>query len=377
MYLQKLRDWKKAQRKWQPLITVEINRTAIINNLAQIRKLTPRWQIAPVLKANAYGHGLSVVADILKTDKQIPLICVDSYIEAEIIRRQGIKTPLLVIGYTPEHTIIHNTLRDTAFTVGSLELLVALSKRHYPGKIHLKFDTGMHRQGIGLPDVSAALKYGKKLSVEGVFSHLSDADNPVSKTVSRQIQKWNALVTEIKRIMPQVRYFHLSNSAGLALYHKIEANLARTGIALYGINPGNLPINLKPALRIKTVISEVRQLQKRDSVGYNDTFTARKMMRIATVPVGYYEGVDRRLSNKGSFSVAGEIAPIIGRVSMDISSCDITSISDVEPGSEITIISDEAGQPNSVEEIAHICNAIPYEILVHIPVHLRRVIVNE
>jgi alanine racemase len=147
------------------------------------------------------------------------------------------------------------------------------------------------------------------------------------------------------------------------------------GLGLYGISIIDNPkINLRPALSMQTVISGVKAIQKGDAVGYNNTFIAPKDMLIATIPAGYAEGVDRRLSNIGKVEVNGILCPIVGRVSMNISTIDVSNVSQVKLGDSVTIISNDNSSPISVNSIAKICNTIPYEILVHIPAHLRRVL---
>ena len=149
----------------------------------------------------------------------------------------------------------------------------------------------------------------------------------------------------------------------------------RLGIGLYGMNVGIERLDLRPALEMRTRITSIHTLHAGESVGYNATFKAPQDMRVATIPVGYAEGVDRRLSSKGSILVRGTSCPIIGRVSMNITSLDISNVADVHVGDEVTVISPNAADPNGVEAIADLCGTIPYEILVHIPAHLRRVII--
>ena len=152
-------------------------------------------------------------------------------------------------------------------------------------------------------------------------------------------------------------------------------NLARLGLGLYGISIIDNPkINLRPALSMQTIISGVKSIKKGDSVGYNNTFTAPRDVLIATIPAGYAEGVDRRLSNIGQVEVNGILCPIVGRVSMNITTIDVSNVSQVKLGDSVTIISNDNSSPISVNSIAKICNTIPYEILVHIPAHLRRVL---
>jgi len=356
----------------EPIISVLIHKAAYLNNLKLLQNLTPAWQLAPVIKSNAYGHGLVQIAEILDEQKDFPFICVDSLAEASILRHVGVRKALLILGHTPTDTIKKNKIKNIAFTVGSLEEVKGITST--PATIHLKFDTGMHRQGIApelYPEVSRIIKESK-LRVEGVLSHLADAETADSPLTQSQIEVWNNLAHKFQKDFPDIKYYHLANSAGLAHYDKINANLARPGIATYGLNPGNLPINLQPVLEMRAVISEIRDLKPGESVGYNATFTADRPMRIATIPCGYYEGIDRRLSNKGCYRINGEFAPIVGRVSMNITSCDITNIPEATIGAPVTIISNIPEDPNSAESIAKAIGTIFYEVLTGIPNTLRR-----
>lgn len=378
--LKNLRVWKRLQRVNQPVIKIEISKSALLNNLRAIEMFVPNWQTAPVLKSNAYGHGLILIADILKNEKNLPFFCIDSYFKAELLRNAGIETPLLIIGYTPTTTIQKNKLKNIFFMVGSLEQLEIIIKLKTRQVIHLKFDTGMHRQGISYfqyNKVLDILNQKTSIRIDGIMSHFSDADNPNSELTKSQIEKWNNLASQFQKKFSSIRYYHVANSAGLVCAKNIIANVARLGIALYGINPSeNFPIKLQPVLQMKSIISGIHTIETNESVGYNATFVAQHQMKIATVPAGYFEGIDRRLSNKGFFIINNKTAPLIGRVSMNISSCDITDIDNIVVGSPVILISNRKEDQNSIENIAKLCDTIPYEILVHIPAHLRRNVVD-
>ena len=368
---------RKFQNQRETLITIEISRDALLNNLHNLQKLAPHWQLAPVLKSNAYGHGSNLIADILKKEDHLPFFCIDSYFEAEQLKHHSLNKPLLILGYTPTTLIVKNKLKNLQFVVGSLEQLKILVDKKIKQTIQIKFDTGMHRQGIPynfLIEVLEILQKNTTLKISGVLSHLSDAENSNSEITKKQITNWNELAKKMQEIFPTIKYYHLTNSAGLAFSQNIVANVGRSGLALYGINPGNLPINLHPILKMKSIINEVRMIERGETVGYNGTFVAQKQTKIATVPVGYFEGVDRRLANQGFFLINGKPSPLVGKISMNISTCDISEIKEAIVGMSVNIISDKTADPNSLENIAKICGTIPYEILVHLPSHLRRVV---
>ncbi len=329
------------------------------------------------MKSNAYGHGLAEVAHILD-GQTLPFLCVDSYFEALILRNEGIGTPLLILGYTPLETLLKNGLEDVAFGIISIEGLRDVAASTSEVKIHLKLDTGMHRHGIPLEHIDEAVRLirgNARITLEGLYSHFADADTPDSAHAGMQIKRWNDAVKRFRSAFPSLRYYHLSASSGISRIQEFEANVLRLGIGLYGINVSPTPLPLMPALEMMTRITSVRTLSKGESIGYNATFTAPRDMRVASIPAGYFEGVDRRLSNKGSLVVAERPCPIVGRVSMNITSLDVSKLPNARIGEKVIVISDDAAAPNSVEGIAKTCGTIPYEILVHIPTHLRRTVV--
>ncbi len=364
-YIRKLR---RSLRVHKPVITVEVSRAAVLENFMTLQSLAPNWGIAPVLKSNAYGHDLILIAEILKNEN-IPFFCVDSYPEAEQIRSAGIKIPILIMGHTPAETIEKNRLKNISFVVFSLEQLRSLKR----GSVHLKFDTGMHRQGILHSDIDKVFPLLGNLQVEGVMSHFAESEKPDSQLTKLQIERWNKIAARFQKDFP-VKYYHCANSGGFGFAGEINANVGRSGIALYGISPGNLETELQPALQMKSIISEIREIEVGESVGYNGTFVAEKKSQIATVPLGYFEGINRKLSSKGVFLIGGANAPLVGRVSMNISSCNVTNL-EVNVGDVVTAISNVPEDLNSIANIAKICDTAHYEILVNIPPHLRRVLV--
>jgi alanine racemase len=336
---------------------------------------TPQWGIAPVLKANAYGHGLVDVARILEDKPEISFFVVDSYYEALVLRNEGLRTPILVIGYTLTNNILESTLADVSFTVGSVTQLRELVDKKVHQALHIKVDTGMHRQGIALLDVSAALDLvlkNRSVRIEGVCSHFADADGTDEMCTREQIRQWNEFTKTWRTRIPDTKYYHVSATSGMRFVQEISANVGRLGIGLYGITQNG---NLKPALEMKTRITALRLVPKGETVGYNNTWLAKHDTLVATIPVGYYEGIDRRLSNKGSVQIKGITCPIVGRVSMNMTTLDVTDVADVKEGDEVIVISGHQEDKNSVMSMAQTCNTIPYDILVHIPSTLRRVVV--
>ncbi|MFA6554144.1 MAG: alanine racemase [Candidatus Paceibacterota bacterium] len=385
--------WLSRRRfPYEPLIKVEISKSRLTHNLNEFKKLAPENKIAPVLKSNAYGHGLLEIANLLESEikksgimkKHLPFFVVDSYFEAVALRAKGIKTPLLIIGYTRPETILTSHLSHISYTISNLESLQAIKNCKHTISIHLKIDTGMHRQGILPSEIDQTIQYLKnspRVSLDGICSHLCDADNQDSKFTKNQISIWNNAVKKIKNEFPNIKYIHLSATDGHKYSPIIEANVSRLGLGLYGITEKfNAELDLQPVLEMKTIITGIKKLRQGETIGYNNTFKAERDMTVATIPVGYFEGVDRKLSNIGAIEVVHgstnqkTICPIIGRVSMNITSIDISGISDVSIGTEVIVISNNPSNKNSIQSISKLCGTIEYERAVHIPEHLKRVI---
>ncbi len=375
-----MRRIRSARFKHELLITIFIHRDRLLHNLREFQRLSSTTTVAPVLKSNAYGHGLIEIARMLDKER-LPFFCIDSYVEALILRNESIRTPLLILGYTSLGNILHNHLKNVSFGITSLEELKRLcAQASRPITVHLKIDTGMHRQGImpaELEEAFRAVQSNPRVNAEGIYSHFADADTPDSKLTTTQIERWNAAVRQAKASLPSVRHFHVSNTAGSHHAAHIEATMMRLGIGLYGFNVTlNRALALQPPLEMKARITSLRTLAPGEKIGYNATFETKKKMVVATIPVGYAEGMDRRLSNLGAVTVRGSVCPIVGRVSMNITSVDVSAVPDPRLDEEVLVISMEPGALNSIERMAELCHTIPYELLVHLPAQLRRTVVS-
>ncbi|MBI3232408.1 MAG: alanine racemase [Candidatus Doudnabacteria bacterium] len=370
--LKKLRKSLSARR---PLIEIFIYKDNLLNNLRVYQKAYPGLTFAPVLKANAYGHGLEQVLKALSSFP-VPFVALDSHFESLITGSKAPKMKALVIGYARPEAIRSSNRQKVSFTIVSLDQLGEIvAKIKNPKSFHLKLDTGMHRQGILPSQYNQAmelLRSNSNIRLEGLCSHLGDPNN--EPETHKQIENWNSSVKHFKNHFSEIRYTHLSATSGLKFSGKIDANLVRLGIGFYGFD-SNLKAELKPALEMRSLITGIKDIEANEKIGYAFSFTAQRPMKIATVPVGYFEGVDRRLSNKGYFKIGEEFCPLVGKLSMDIATIDISENKQAVFGGEIVIISAKAGEKNSIQEIAEICETVPYEILVHLPVHLKRTLV--
>ena len=377
--LKYLRTLKKSFNRYIPSVEILISKNNLLHNLEEYKKEYPQLSLAPVLKSNAYGHGILQIAKILGREG-IVFFVVDSLCEAAVLRNDGCKSPILVIGYASPENINNGKLSNVAFTITGLEQLQAIARIiKTRKKFHLKIDTGMHRQGI-LPeqanDAIKIIKTSNFINLEGVCSHFANADDADAGFTKLQIERWEKAVVPFKQNFPNLKFFHISATAGVPYSGQIYANVARIGMGLYGIDTSSLTkLNLKPVLQMRSVISSVKMIPAGECVGYGITYKASKPVKVATVPTGYFEGVDRRLSNQGFLKVANRHCPIIGKISMNMTSIDITSLPEIKLGDSVIIISDNKNDFNSAEQMAKLAGITPYEILARIPQHLRRMVI--
>ena len=232
---------RKIKFRYTPLVEMRVFRDRILHNLSAFQKaLPPGVRVAPVLKSNAYGHGLIQIAQCLH-ESDIPFFAIDSYYEALILRNEGVETPLVVIGYTAKENIFQNNLKDVSFTVISKEELSDISKNlSSPCRIHLKIDTGMHRQGIRLEDCGEAvllIQKNKNVILQGICTHFADADNEDAEYTQTQIHVWNIIAKMFRHAFPSIEFLHVAATCGSFFSRSIDANVMRLGIGLYGILP--------------------------------------------------------------------------------------------------------------------------------------------
>lgn len=359
---------------YQNLNEIEISSKNLVENHKYLSELSS-LKIAPVLKSNAYGHGVIEVGKILKK-LGTPFLCVDSLFEAYKLYEE-VKAQILIMGYTdPENLKIKKL--PFSYCVFDLEFCKSLNKYQPGSKVHVFVDTGMGREGISVEDLEnfiLEVKKLKSLEIEGLMSHLASTE---PDSLKNQVGNFKTAVDTLKKLGIETKWRHISASYGLLekdARKKIEevSNLARVGIALYGAYPDR---NLRPVLRFITKIVQIKKLRKGDKVGYDGTFTAPSEMMLAILPAGYNDGVDRRLSNKGVASIDGRYCPIVGLVSMNLMTIDISSISKVFVGQEVVIYSDNPGDKNSIINSALLCKTIPYELLIHLNSFTKRLTGN-
>lgn len=372
-----------AARLYKTLNRVELSRGAMLHNVQLLQAQHPNYSIIPVLKSNAYGHGLREVAEILN-DADCDLLAVDGYFEAARIRHIT-RHRILVLGYIlPTNVRLLDTKR-CSFVVQDIAGLEAFGRLNRRVRIHLELNTGMNRLGLQpeeLSDYLATLRRFPKLELEGIMTHLADADNEVDDSFTRQ--QVAAFDTQVAAILSQgfkPKYIHIAQTAGSTKAQSQYANAMRLGIGLYGVSPLGVRdahaadlTGLRPVMELKSTIIKIIDLKKGDRVSYNGIFTAPKTMKIGVLPLGYYEGVPRALSNVGMVTHQGKALPIAGRVCMNHTMVDLGN-ANIRVGDEVVVMSSDPQAPNSVADMSKQHSLFSYGILTAISSSIRRVIV--
>ena len=372
------------EKKFEVYNNIYISRSAILHNFDLLSKLSPNGLVIPVLKSNAYGHGLEQITEILKA-RDFPYLAVDGYFEGLQIHNIS-KQPVLVMGAIKSENYAKINPKNFAFVVHTTESIEAIGATKKAFKIHIELETGMGRHGVRIDELASFLKQIKRyenLHLEGVMSHLADADNPIStKHIELQTKRFDMGLEMIKKAGFNPKYIHIAQSAGSTKVNSKYANTIRTGIALYGISPLEATDNatkklqnLCPALSLTSTITKTLVIDSGESVGYGCTFVAKRKSRVGVLPLGYYEGLPRTLSNTGKVKRQNEYLPIIGRVCMNHTMIDITD-SQAMSGDEVIIIS---ASPQDQLSINHICQnngLFNYGLLVGLNQNIRRTIID-
>jgi alanine racemase len=361
---------------------LEINLNAIRSNLNFYRdKLNPGVKTMVMVKAFGYGAGSVEIAEWLAFNR-VDYLGVAYVDEGVALREGGISLPIMVMN--PEEFSVRALMQyNLEPEIYSLRVLTHLLEQKdalemsASIRIHIKVDTGMRRLGFDFNELVKALeilRQRKDIEVVSVMSHLASAEDLASDAyTNKQLQSFDAFVQQVQVIFPNA-WAHISNTSGIARWPQAQYDMVRLGIGLYGYSPVAIDQQyLQNVHRWKTHISQIRNIESGDCVGYGCTFEATKGMRIATLPVGYADGLKRLLSNgKGQVEIAGQLAPIVGRVCMDMTMVDVSQIH-CEEGDEVLLI----GGRITLKKIAEECSTIPYEILTSISNRVKRKFIKE
>lgn len=351
------------------LNTLTVFPEKLAHNFSVLSSLHHDINPVPVLKSNAYGHGMKIIAPLLH-DYDVPFVCVDSLYEAYELKKYGYKKDILIMGYVDPRDIPRR--RNFIYAISDLDYATALIKHSSRVRLHLFLDTGMHREGIADINTDHADAVLTKIAprIEGVMSHFSTPDNRV--VTETQIASFEEQLGILRKYRIYPRYTHIAASGGLLAahtYREISGSIARCGLAFYGYGSPEL----QPALRLTTHLIQIKNIKKGETVGYDGTFIAPHDMKIGVLPIGYHDGIDRRLSGVGVVMIRGQVCPIIGRVSMNITTIDLSSI-DAQEGDEVLIIDENRDSPVSLLRQSERANMIPYDMLVHLSKEMYRTI---
>jgi len=365
---------------------VEIDKGAIKRNYSAFRSLIPqKCLLMAVVKSNAYGHGLT---DFSKEVEKLGAdwFGVDSITEALALRKSNIKKPILVLGCTLDENIKKASAQNISLTISNIEALKRLAKSQVkiPTKIHLKIDTGMHRQGFlleELPDVVKLLrKNSDKIKLEGIYTHFSSAKNPsFPKRTRDQLKIFKPWTDAIKNagFSPII---HSAATSSTILFPESHFDMVRMGIGLYGLWPSKemrayaeKNLEISPALSWHTVISEIKTLPKGAGTGYDLSERLTKKSTVAILPIGYWYGYPRALSGIGKVLIKGKEAKVLGRISMGMTVVDISGIPNVKAGDRVVIIGKQKGKNVSADDLADLSETINYEITTRLNPLIKRI----
>ena len=373
---------------------VEIDARAIHWNVTQFRRrLGPDVLLGAVVKSNAYGHGMLEVAR-LAIEAGADWLCVNSVDEAVILREAGHRNEILVMGYVPGDqlgAVVEYDLRPVVYNLETVEQLDRLASEDEPVGIHLKIETGTHRQGIGEAEVvpfAQRVQRSSRLTLEGISTHFANIEDTTDHSFAHaQISAFSRISDALAAAGMPVMLRHAACSAATILFTRTPLDLARVGISLYGLWPsketyvsclerGKPTLDLHPALTWKSRIAQVKRVEEGGYVGYGCTYRVTRASQIAVVPVGYHEGYDRGLSGVAHVLVRGRRAPVRGRVCMNMSMVDVTDVPGVSLEDEVVLLGRQGDERISAEQLAEWCGTISYEIVSRIHPALARIVVH-
>lgn len=357
---------------------VELSRAALTHNVQTFRGLLgPQRRLMVVVKANAYGHGLLEVAPIVLT-AGADWLAVFSIDEAFALRRASIDAPILVFGPTPKEAIEDAAEAGIRITIaGPHGIEPILSADTQPLRVHLKIETGTHRQGFVAADLSALteLQNSSRVIIEGAYTHYADIEDTTDHTFAReQLETFRARIKDLAALGIEPPMLHTACSAAALLFENTLFDMARVGISAYGMWPsketlvsvkqsGREPVNLRPVMTWKTRIAEIKTASVGATVGYGRTFKATRPTRLAVLPVGYANGYDRHLSDRAFVLVRGQRAALCGRVMMNMIVVDVTDVADAAVGDEIVLLGRQGQEEVSAETMAGWLDTINYEVV--------------
>jgi len=375
------------------LTWVEVDTAALDHNLRAFRRrLGPEVELAQVVKSNAYGHGLELVAAEAEASGMVQRLAVVSVEELAALRRAGVRLPVLILGYVSRAALEDVVRLEGTPVVTNRDALEALSRaaaahgREVP--VHLKVETGTHRYGIAreeILEVARRVLALPGLTLEGIATHFANIEDTTDHDFARsQIEAFGSVLAALHRAGIEVPLPHAACSAAAVLFPESYFRLARVGISSYGIWPSKqtrvssrhhsgADLELRPVLAWKTRVAQVKTVPAGGYVGYGCTWRAPVETRLAVLPVGYADGYDRGLGNTGHVLIGGGRAPVRGRVCMNVTLVDVTHCPGTAVEDEVVLIGSQGEERVTADQVAEWLGTIPYEVVARIAEHLPRV----
>lgn len=364
---------------------IEVDSNAVKHNLKEFKKLFGKnVLLMPVIKGNAYGHGLLQMAKICDKAPEVSRICVVNDEEADILIQNNIKKPIMIIGFFEfdKEKLLRLAKKNVIFPIFSLKQAKLLNiigeglKKNI--KIHIKFDVGTSRLGFIFPrQIKEILEISqlKYLSIEGIYSHLASSESNATYT-NKQIQKFLTIESHLKKLNIKPKIRHISCTASSILFPNAQLNAVRLGLGLYGLYSSQKmikKINLRPTLSFYTKILQIKRIKKGTKIGYGGTYTAKKDIDLAILPIGYWDGYDRRLSNNSYVLINGTKCFVRGKICMNLTMVELPSKHKAKEGDTAVLIGRQLNQEISADLLAVKCKTINYEFVDRLNPMLRRI----
>ena len=371
-------------------VYARIDLDAIAYNMEQMkRNLKADTKVMAVIKADGYGHGAIQIAEMMENMDYIWGFAVATLDEAIVLRTEGIKKPILVLGCVfPDQymAMLKNDIRMNVYTEEMAESISQMAAREgMTAYMHIKLDTGMSRLGFDMSkesvEVIARISQMKNVNMEGIFTHFAKADETDKAFTRKQIQDFCWMVESLKEKDVTFQYEHCANSAAIIDVKEANFDLVRAGISIYGLYPSEEVkkenVKLKPAMVLKSHIAFVKEIEAGTPISYGGTFVSKEKMKIATIPVGYADGYPRSLSNVGYVLIRGKKAPIVGRVCMDQFMVDVTHIDGANFGDRVTLVGQDGNEKISIEDLSELSGRFNYEFICDLGKRIPRVYVKD
>ena len=381
--------------KTRPTQWIEIDSSALTHNIRQFRRLIGKNRtLLATVKANAYGHGILEVAKIV-IRQGADWLGVHSIDEGIFLREKKLDCPILVLGYVPNHALekaVNHELRLTVYNPETIKRLGSLAARSRKKiRVHVKAETGTHRQGIREEDMLSFVEKIQEhpgLILEGLSSHFANIEDTTDHSYALlQLDSFKRMCRKLEENGIKVPIRHIACTAATILFPETYFQMVRIGIGMYGLWPSKetylscilqnrKPIRLKPVLAWKTRIAQIKKIPKGAYVGYGCTFRATRDTVLCVLPVGYYDGYSRNFSNVSYVLINGQRAPIRGRVAMDFIMADVTDIPGVSVEDEVVLLGKDRGDSITADDLAGLAGTINYEIVTRINPKITRIIVS-